>query len=127
MMAEQKDLLIQARASAEAAGLLLREGYPNFAASRAYYAMFYVAEALLLGRGLAFSKHGAIHAAFGKEFVKTGLVPPEFHRRLIRGLEVRSAADYGSASGVTAEEAREQIAGAEAFLALAERLTGPPA
>ena len=36
-----------------------------FAASRAYYAMFYAAEALLQSRGLAFSKHSAVHAAFG--------------------------------------------------------------
>jgi uncharacterized protein (UPF0332 family) len=53
--------------------------------------MFYITEALLLGQGLAFSRHSAVHAAFGEPFVKTGVVPPEFHRYLIRGMEVRHA------------------------------------
>jgi len=127
MMPEQKALLTQARASLEAAKVLRREGYPPFAASRAYYTMFYAAEALLLDKGLAFSKHSAVHAAFGKHFVKTGAVPPEFHRCLIRGLEVRSAADYGKASDVTADEMESQLANAEKFLEMAERLIGPVA
>jgi hypothetical protein len=87
--------------------------------------MFYIAEALLLGRGLAYSKHSGVHAAFGEHFVKTGVVPPEFHRYLIRGMEVRHAGDYGRGrTTVTPEEASGQIAHAEEFLALAERLIG---
>jgi uncharacterized protein (UPF0332 family) len=58
-------LLDKARASHRAAVLLSQQGYPDFAASRAYYAMFYTAEALLLGRGLSFSSHAAAIAAFG--------------------------------------------------------------
>ena len=53
-----------------AAQLLNDQGFHDFATSRAYYAMFYVAEALLLGEGLTFSKHSAVIAAFGKSFVK---------------------------------------------------------
>jgi uncharacterized protein (UPF0332 family) len=122
MMPEQEDLLAQARDSVAAAKLLHTEGHHGFAASRAYYAMFYVAEAFLLGKGLAFSKHGGVHAAFGEHFAKTGLVPPEFHRYLIRGMAVRHAGDYGKARKVTLEEAAEQITRAEQFLQLAERL-----
>ena len=40
MTPEQKDLLEQARSNLDAARLLEREEYANFAASRAYYAMF---------------------------------------------------------------------------------------
>jgi uncharacterized protein (UPF0332 family) len=46
--------------------------------------MFYVAEAFLLNKGLAFGKHSAVIAAFGEHFTKTGIVPPEFHRYLMR-------------------------------------------
>ena len=53
--------------------------------------MLYITEAFLLGQGLAFSRHSAVHAAFGEHFVKTGVVPSEFHRYLIRGMEVRHA------------------------------------
>lgn len=125
MMPEQEDLLVQARDSVAAAKLLYAEGHHGFAASRAYYAMFYVAEASLLGKGLAFSKHGGVHAAFGEHFAKTGIVPTEFHRYLIRGMAVRHAGDYGKARKVSPEEAAEQITRAEQFLQLAERLIGP--
>jgi uncharacterized protein (UPF0332 family) len=52
-----------------------------------------VAEAFLLNKGLAFGKHSAVIAGFGEHFAKTGIVPPEFHRYLIRGLQVRHAGD----------------------------------
>lgn len=125
MMSEQADLLVQEHDSVAAAKVLQTEGHYDFAASRAYYAMFYVAEAFLLGKGLAFSKHSGVHAAFGEHFTKTGIVPSEFHRYLLRGMEVRHAGDYGKARKVTPEEAAEQITRAEQFLELAERLIGP--
>jgi uncharacterized protein (UPF0332 family) len=125
MMPEQTELLAQARHSLSAAQLLQAEGYAGFAASRACYAMFYIAEAFLLGKGLAFSNHSGVHAAFGTHFAKTGIVPPEFHRYLIRSMGVRHAGDYGNMQAVTAEEAAEQITRAEQFLALASRLIGP--
>jgi len=126
MMPEQADLLLHARDSLAAAKILDTQGYHGFAAARAYYTMFYIAEAFLLGQGLAFSRHSGVHAGFGEHFVKTGLVPPEFHRYLLRGMEVRHAGDYGRKGKiVTPEEATEQIAHAEEFLALAERLIGP--
>ena len=57
--------------------------------------MFYVAEAILLGEGLTFSKHSAVIAAFGEHFVKPGRIPPEFHRYLIEGEDNRHLGDYG--------------------------------
>jgi uncharacterized protein (UPF0332 family) len=122
MTDDQLDLLQEARDSVSAAKLLLEGGYPGYAASRAYYAMFYVAEAFLEGEGMSFSKHSAVIAAFGQHFVRTGRVPVEFHRFLLEAQELRHAGDYGSRQAVTYEQAREQIARAEQFLALAERL-----
>jgi uncharacterized protein (UPF0332 family) len=121
---EVADLLVQAQESLAAAKMLHRGGYNGFAAARAYYAMFYVAEAFLLDKGLAFGKHSAVIAAFGEHFTKTGIVPPEFHRYLIRGLQVRHAGDYGKARSVTAEEAALQINLAEQFVDLAAQHFG---
>jgi uncharacterized protein (UPF0332 family) len=121
---EVADLLVQAQESLAAAKMLHRGGYYGFAAARAYYAMFYVAEAFLLDKGLAFGKHSAVIAAFGEHFTKTGIVPPEFHRYLIRGLQVRHAGDYGKARSVTAEEAALQINLAGQFLDLAAQHFG---
>jgi uncharacterized protein (UPF0332 family) len=80
---EQEALLNKARDSITAAQILVEHGLFDFAASRAYYAMFYVAESLLLGEGLSFSKHSGVIAAFGQHFTKTGRLSPEFHRYLI--------------------------------------------
>jgi uncharacterized protein (UPF0332 family) len=125
MTPEHQDLLVQARESLTAAKALHSQGFHGFAASRAYFTMFYVAEAFLLGKGLAFSKHSAVHAAFGEHFAKTGIVPPQFHRYLIRGMDVRHAGDYGKARSEPPEDAVEQIARAEKFLELAELHLGP--
>lgn len=125
MTPEQRTLLRQAQESLVAAKLLDTAGYHGFAASRAYYTMFYVAQAFLLGKGLSFSRHSGVIAAFGQHFAKTGLVPPLFHRYLIRGLEVRHAGDYDSEKIVTPEESKEQLDRAEQFLKLAEQLIGP--
>jgi uncharacterized protein (UPF0332 family) len=124
MTQEQRDLLVQARESLIAGKEMRGLGHHGYAASRAYYAMFHVVQAFLLGKGLAFSKHSAVHAAFGQHFAKTGEVPAEFHRYLIRGMEARHAGDYGKPNAITPEESAEQIARAEQFLELAERLIG---
>ncbi len=125
MTEAQENLLLGARDSLSAAKLLHREGYHGFAASRAYYAMLYVAEVFLLGKDLAFSKHSAVHAAFGEHFVRTGVVPAELHRALIHGMEVRQTGDYDYTKEVSAEEAVEQIANAERFLEAATKILGP--
>lgn len=125
MTEDQLELLQEARESIKASKLLLEHGHANYAASRAYYSMFYVAQAFLEGQGLAFSKHSAVIAAFGQHFVKTGRVPIEFHRYLLDAQQLRLTSDYGPSDQVSIDKAQEQISRAEAFLALAERLIGP--
>lgn len=119
MTNEQRELLLKARQSLEAAKLLLTNNYADYAASRAYYSMFYIAEAFLDSEGLTFSKHSAVIAAFGREFAKPRRVSPDFHRFLIEAQELRSTGDYGQFNAVTVDQATEQIQRAEAFLALA--------
>ena len=125
MTEDQMDLLKKARDSLAAARLLLNGGYPAFAISRAYYTMFYVAEAFLEGEEMAFSKHSAVIAAFGQHFAHTGKVPLRFHRILVEAEKLRHQADYGLPDDMTLEQAQQQIAHAEQFLELAERLIGP--
>ena len=119
---------MQARDSVDAATLLLDAGYAGFSASRSYYAMFYVAEALLLSRDLSFSKHSAVIAAFGLHFTKTGLIPGEYQRYLTEAESLRHMGDYGDRSSVTLDRAQEQIRRAEQLLKQAEYVLGslPP-
>jgi uncharacterized protein (UPF0332 family) len=119
MTDEQRELLLKAQQSLEAAKLLLTNNYPDYATSRAYYSMFYIAEAFLEGEGLSFSKHSAVIAAFGREFAKPKRIPTEFHRFLIEAQELRTTGDYGQLNAITADQAAEQIDHAEQFLALA--------
>lgn len=128
MTDEQLELLLKARQSFSAARLLIENGYSDYAASRAYYTMFYIAEAFLAGVGMSFSSHSAVISAFGREFARTNRVPVEFHRFLIDAQDLRNAGDYGQLNAVTAEQANEQITYAEQFLELAQNLIGtlPP-
>ena len=127
MTEDQRDLLEAARGSLTAARILLQNGYAGFAASRAYYTMFYVAEAFLEGQEMSFSKHSAVIAAFGREFAHAGKVPQEFHRFLLEGQQLRHEGDYGPSGAVTEEAARQQIDRAEEFLRIAEQgIGGPP-
>jgi len=82
--------------------------------------MFYIAEAFLLGEGVAYSKHSRGISAFGQRFAKTNRVPTEFHRYLIEAEEKRSSGDYSIYPVLTEAEANEQITRAESFIALAE-------
>jgi len=122
MMPEQGALLSKAHDSVRAAKLLADAGLYDFVVSRAYYAMFYVAEAFLLGRGLSFSRHAGVIAAFGERFAKTGIVSVELHRYLIEGQDKRNVGDYQIGPGLPDIQAAEQIARAEQYLHLAQRL-----
>ncbi|MDX2255205.1 MAG: HEPN domain-containing protein [Pseudanabaenaceae cyanobacterium bins.39] len=126
MTNEQRELLLKAQQSLTAAKLLLTNNYPDYAASRAYYTMFYIAEAFLEGKQLSFSKHSAVIAAFGREFAKSGLVASEFHRFLIEAKELRTTGDYGQFNAVTTDQATEQIEHADQFLQMAIQLMGEP-
>ena len=120
MTPEIKELLERARLSQKAAANLLRDDFASFAASRAYYSMFYIAQALLLSKGLSFSSHSAV-IAYGKEFAKTKLLDPEFHRLLMEAQDTRNIGDYGMIGEVEESEAQEIINWSKKFLKAAEK------
>lgn len=124
MNAEQGALLHKAQESLEAAKLLFNQKYYNFSVSRAYYTMFYIAEALLLSEGLSFSKHSGVLAAFGKQFIKSGKISEKFHQYLVEGHQNRNISDYDSGPGLSKEQAENQIKHAENFLELARKFLG---
>ncbi|MBI5244846.1 MAG: HEPN domain-containing protein [Elusimicrobia bacterium] len=111
-----KALFEKAESSLSAARLLVGEGYPGFAASRAYYAMFYVAEALLASLEQSYSTHGGVVGAFGREFAKIGKLDAKFHRWLIDGQDIRNVGDYGVGAAVSKEQAVGLIAQAQEFI-----------
>ena len=120
MKPEVEALLEKARRSQKAAAKLFKDGDVDFAASRAYYSLFYTAEALLLSLGLSFSRHSAVIANFGKEFAKTGILNPKFHHYLTESQDRRNIGDYSILAEVTKEEVREMLTWAKEFIRAAE-------
>lgn len=107
--------LERAEQSIEAARKLASERYYDFAASRAYYSVFYAATAILLQEGLEFQKHSSVIAAIHQRFVKTGKLDKEFGKDLNWLFELRSVGDYGVTIHVPQQEAEKAIAAAERF------------
>lgn len=123
-MSEEELLLQRAKESLAAAKLMMKEGMPNIAASRAYYAMFYIAEMLLLRRDLVYSSHSAVIAAYGKEFARTKELDPKFHRYLIASQNTRWIGDYGIEDNVSTSDAMQTVEWAEEFIQAAEHYIG---
>ena len=119
-------LFDKATRAIETAERLLQSNDADVAVARAYYAMFYVAEALLAERDLRFKKHTGVHGAFGEHFAKPGVLDPKYHRWLLAAFEKRITADYGVEETIEIDEARTLIQQAQEFLQAAQRyLTGP--
>ncbi|PNW30723.1 UNVERIFIED_CONTAM: DNA-binding protein [Euhalothece sp. KZN 001] len=124
MNPSQQAILKKAVRSWRAAQTLYDEGFSDFAASRAYYSMFYVAEAFLEEDQMSFSSHAAVISAFGRDFAKPKRVPPHFHRYLLNAQDKRNRGDYGFYDEITPTQAKELIDQAEEFLQLAQSLIG---
>lgn len=120
MTPEQQALLDKAQRSMNAAKSLLEQGFYDFAVSRAYYAMFYVAEALLDREGLAFSSHAAVISAFGQYLARPGKVPAQYHRQLIDAQAQRTRADYDPQPNLSEQDAEILINQAQSFLITAQ-------
>src|SRR5689334_16776559 len=94
-MPEIRYYLDLAEESHAAAKVLIDGGFIRFSAAQSYYTIFYLAQALLLSKGLTFSSHSAVVAAYGKEFAKTGLLESKFHRYIIDAQQLRQTGHYG--------------------------------
>jgi len=113
-------LIEKAKENLKAAEFLEQQGFHDIAASRAYYVMFYLAEALLHRRGLAFSSQAAVNAAYGKEFARTGDLDSKFYQYMIKSQALRQMGDYGHHESVSAESLRQVLTWAREFLEAVE-------
>ena len=112
----------RAEQSLEAARDLAAGGYYDIAASRAYYAAFYAATAVLLCEGLAFRKHSGVIAAVHQHLVKPGRLDQRHGKALNLLFELRGVGDYGVTVHVSELEAAQAIRVATDFLDAVEPL-----
>jgi len=115
-----RQFLEKAEEAIVAAQQLLTDDHAEFAAGRAYYAMFYVAEALLNEKDLRFRKHGGVHGAFGEQFAKTGVLDPKYHQWLLAAFEERITADYEVGESIETSKVETMIQQAREFLKAAQ-------
>jgi len=100
----------------EAARTLFKNEFYGDAVSRAYYAMFFAAKALLAEKDIYPRTHRGLISQFGLELVKKGEFKKELFDLLTRAQEDREEADYGLFPKLDEEEAKIIIDGAELFL-----------
>lgn len=115
-MNEIKSLIFRSERYMKSAGLLIKDGDYESAVSRVYYAMFYCVEAVLLTKGLSFSRHKAVISAFGEHFVKTGIFPKDMSKAITLAFEKRQFGDYEFTFVITKEEAEEIIRQGQNFI-----------
>ena len=120
MKESTEKFLEKAFRSLQAAERLTEGADAEFGIGRAYYAMFYAAQALLNEKGLRFRKHAGVHSAFAEQFVKSGLIDKRYHRWLLAGFSKRITADYGIEAELTLEDATLLIGQAREFLGAAK-------
>jgi uncharacterized protein (UPF0332 family) len=108
--------LERAKTSLQAAKDLIDKNYFDIAASRAYYAAFYAASALLLKENIDTTKHSGVIASIHRLFVKEGKLDKEQGKNLNWLFELRGVGDYGVSEHVSSGEAYRAVQVAEAFL-----------
>ena len=114
---DDKEILIKnAYEKLEAAKTLFENDFYGDAVSRAYYAMFFAAKALLSQKDIYPRTHRGLISQFGLEFVKNGEFKKDLFDLLTRAQEDREEADYGLFIEMDKNEAGSIIGGAEISL-----------
>jgi uncharacterized protein (UPF0332 family) len=105
----------------EVAAHNLADDFYNSAVNRAYYVVFYAANALLATQGLSRSKHSGVIAAFRQHFVKPEHIESEYGRIYGRLMNDRHSGDYDIEFSVGPERAQIDLADAQRFVHRMER------
>lgn len=121
MKIEVEGIIRKAERSLGAASALLEGKNFDFAVSRAYYSMFYMAEAVLLTKNLSFSKHSGVISGFNQHFIKTGIFDYKYYEMLRHAFEQRGIGDYGFKTQISRETAQKVLSDAKEFLEITRK------
>ena len=100
----------------EAARHLLRGGFYNDAVSRAYYAAYHWARALLFLKGLEPKSHRGVVQLIGLHYAMNGALDPEAGSDLAHLETYRELSDYRSGATFSESQAAQEISRAERFI-----------
>lgn len=108
----------------DSAKILLEHQKFDDAVSRAYYAVFHCAQALLLSIGVKAESHSGVRHLFGLHFIKEGKFDKRYAKYLKNLKEDRENGDYGILTMIEQREAEEAVREAEEFVAETKRYLG---
>ena len=108
--------LERAEKALKSAKLLRENGELEDAVSRAYYAMFHAARALLFSKGVTAKTHRGTISLFSEKIVKENILPVKFADILRRALDLRQKSDYEIYAKLDLELVMEVIENAEEFI-----------
>ncbi len=111
-----KGYLLKSESKLEVAERLLKTDDYEDAVSRAYYAVYHAAQALLLSEGERAETHKGVVTLFGLLFVKTGKIRKEFGKYLANLKDDRESGDYEIFSYIDKETAETAIIEAKEFI-----------
>jgi len=112
----------KAEKALKSARILLEHGELEDATSRAYYAMFHAARAVLFNKGLKAKTHKGTITLFGEYVVKRGLMSERYADMLRRAFDIRQRSDYEVYFEVDRQTAEEAILDAEEFIKVVKKL-----
>ena len=115
-MSMTAQLLAFAEKDLENARLLLDNGSYRACISRAYYAMYYAAQALLDAKKIASRTHRGMIRQFGQHFVKSGDFPANMSKKLSEIYDLRQLSDYETDNVVDQEQASDALATSADFV-----------
>lgn len=115
-MSNGNDALQRAERYLETAAFVLEDGDLETAVSRSYYAMFFLARALLKREGIMPKTHKGVVNQFGLHFVKQGPISDKYGRALREMEELRSFADYAESRVMSEADAETALRDARAFV-----------
>ncbi len=93
-----------------------QSGFHSSAVNRAYYAIFYAANAMLATIGEARSKHSGVISLFRNRFVRSGEFPAEMSDIYGRIMDNRQRGDYDLGMGFDEELTAADIEDARRFV-----------
>ena len=129
-MKEVEDLIQKAKRYLRTAELALKDGDYDSCVSRCYYgapphhpaspvrayAMFFMAEALLLTKELRAASHKGVISLFGEHFIKTGIFSDDLGKSLRRSYDLRQKGDYAIGFMVNKKDAEKGLEKTKTFV-----------
>jgi len=104
------------------AELMIAGGVPRIGVTRAYFASFYAARALLYSIDIKPTSHAGVLRLLQLHFVKAGRLALQFEHTLRRLQKFRGEADYGDSFAIDAASARNELEETLAFCAAVRAL-----